>query len=733
MIMLHVRAILGLLVIAGSMSAADYTFTTLTGRASEGSDDGTGTAARFNSPWGAALDADGNLFVSDEDNYTIRKVTPAGVVTTFAGTAGRPGTTDGTGAAARFKSPHGAAFDNAGTLYVLEPTAIRKITPAGAVTTLVGDQNASGTTDGASGVATFTSLLAIRSNAAGDLLYVVDQHAIRTVTLLGTVTTIAGSITNGGYLDAAGTAARFNYPTDLVFGPSNDLFVSDTQNDRIRRIDMSGGPLNVTTFAGSGSSAYTDGTGTAASFSNPKGLSWNAGDSTFLLCDGTAIRSITAGGVVSLYAGATGVTGGIDDATATAARFYNPISIVRNASGAHLVVDRVNSTVRHIATSGAVTTLAGYTWYDGSRGEMNGARTEARFRNPAASLPGSDGSLLIADRGNHVIRKLSSGGTVSTFVGSMGVDGGADGSGTAATFTRPHYLAWSTLGSFYVADETGHTIRHVTSLGVVTTFAGTHNTSGSTDANGSNARFNQPAGLAVDGSGSVYVADSNNHTIRKITVGGLVTTFAGSAGVSGSTDGVGSAARFDYPRGLALVGTTLYVTDNDNHTIRAVSTITAAVTTLAGSPGISGHADGTGTAARFNFPEGITTDGSGNLLVADLSNHTIRKVTPAGVVTTVGGRSDAPAHTDGTGTTALFYNPYGISQRNGVIYIADTDGNVIRKGVRGSGGGSGSGGSGSGAGAGGGSSGGCSAGTAAASILILAGVLMAGLRRRRMP
>jgi glucose/arabinose dehydrogenase len=185
-------------------------------------------------------------------------------------------------------------------------------------------------------------------------------------------------------------------------------------------------------------------------------------------------------------------------------------------------------------------------------------------------------------------------------------------------------------GNLYVTDRQNHTIRKITPAGVVTTLAGTAGSYGSADGTGADARFYYPYGVAVDGDGNVYVADTINHTIRKITPAGVVTTLAGTAGAVGSTDGTGADARFNEPYGVAVDGDgNVYVTDRYNHTIRKI-TPAGVVTTWAGAEGESGFVDGIGRAAFFDYPSGVAVDGDGNVYVADNSNHAIRKVTPAG-------------------------------------------------------------------------------------------------------
>ena len=229
----------------------------------------------------------------------------------------------------------------------------------------------------------------------------------------------------------------------------------------------------------------------------------------------------------------------------------------------------------------------------------------------------------------------------------------------------------------YVADG-NQTIRTITPGGVVTTLAGLAFAPGGLDGTGSAARFNAPSGIAVDGAGTVYVADGNNHTIRKITAGGVVTTLAGLAGTSGTTDGAGTAARFNFPRGVAVDNAgTVYVTDTNNATIRKI-TPGGVVTTLAGLAGSFGSGDGTGSAARFNGPQGIAVDSTGTLYVADTNNQTIRKVTAGGVVTTVAGCPGCTGN-EFYAQFGFFNLPQSVAvSPQGFLYVADSRNNTIR-------------------------------------------------------
>jgi DNA-binding beta-propeller fold protein YncE len=335
--------------------------------------------------------------------------------------------------------------------------------------------------------------------------------------------------------------------------------------------------------------------------------------------------------------------------TGSAGRFSIPIGVALDpTTGDVFFADVINDTIGMITPAGVVSTIAGTA---GQIGSTDGTGAAARFDNPqGVALDPSTGHLYVTDSGNDTIRMITPAGVVTTIAGTAGQDGSADGTGAAARVNRPEAIAFDpTNGDLFVADTDNDTIRRITPAGVVTTIAGTAGQSGSTDGTGAAARFFVPQGIAVDPTtGDVFVADSGNDTIRRITPAGVVTTLAGTAGIVGSADGTGAAASFNEPGGIAEDPTTgnLFVADGFNDTIRMI-TSAGMVTTLAGTAGQSGSTDGTGAAARFNGPADVafnpTTD---TMYVADENNATIRQLS----VNTVA------AQTGLTGTTAQAIN-----------------------------------------------------------------------------
>jgi hypothetical protein len=655
------------------------TFSTWAGYAGQVSTNGTGGAARFAFPTSVAVDTASNIYVADFGNNTVRKITPAGTVTTLAGNAGVSGSANGTGTNALFNQPAGVAVDSAGNVYVADygNSAIRKITQAGVVSTLAGSAGNPGSANGTGTNAFFNQPCGVAVDSAGNV-YVADygNQTIRKITSAGVTSTLAGSVGNFGSTDATGTNALFYEPEAVAVDNAGNVYVADTANATIRKITPAGAVTTIAGFAGNFGS--TNGTGTNAQFYQPEGVAVDSATNLYVAdYFNNTIRKITPGGAVTTLVGATGQSGNVDG-SGTNALFSSPEGIAADISGKIYVADAGNGTIRIVTSSGQVTTLAG----SPSNGSADGSGVNARFSLPQGVAVDTNGNAYVADSANHTIRKITSLGAVSTFAGQVGTTGSADGSGTNAGFYRPQGVAVDKTGNVYVADSENNTIRKITPAGMVSTFAGFAAYSGVADGQGTNARFFQPEAIVVDGAGNLYVSDTWNFTIRKITPGGMVTTLGGSAGYQGSADGTNSSARFFWPEGIAVdAATNIYVADSGNHTIREI-TPGGMVSTVAGTAGLWGNADGTNGNARFLEPTGIALDSSGNLLVTDSGNHAIRKITPNGtnwIVSTVAGLTGVAGFSDGTGTNAQFCYPGGIAvDASGYVYVADAGNNTIR-------------------------------------------------------
>jgi sugar lactone lactonase YvrE len=354
---------------------------------------------------------------------------------------------------------------------------------------------------------------------------------------------------------------------------------------------------------------------------------------TIVLAATPAVHAVTTVWRMTTPAGSASLPGH-GDGTGSTARFFRPEGIALSASGGFAIIaDTQNNTIRRIdLAGGAVTTVAGMA---GMPGSTDGISSTARFLKPTAVTLASDCPFgLVADTDNHTIRQFDlASGAVTTIAGKAGQPGDADGTDTAR-FDSPSGVALdANCGFALVADTGNHIIRRVDlANSSVITLAGTAGSRGGTDGNGATARFNTPVGLALSTAGFALVGDTGNHIIRRVDLAsGAVTTVAGLAGAPGSVDGPGSAARFTFPRGVTLsdAGGFALVADFSNSTLRRLDLANGAVTTIAGEPGNPGAVDGLGGGARLTNPAGIAVSSTGGIvLVADTGNHTVRRLDP---------------------------------------------------------------------------------------------------------
>ena len=322
-------------------------------------------------------------------------------------------------------------------------------------------------------------------------------------------------------------------------------------------------------------------------------------------------------------------------------------------------------------------------------GFNNGKAKESLFRTPEGITVDSKGNVFTTEYWTTVVRKISVDGTVSVLAGKGNEPGNVNGTGGEARFNKPHGLVVVGDSAIYVCDMKSQTIRKVNYGGVVTTYAGIMGQTGTADGFRTNATFNQPEAIAVNSKGELFVADSYNFTIRKIAVNGEVSTFAGIAGKAGFADGEGSQALFNKPLGIAIDGEdNIYIADSDydgtggNSLIRKISS-KGKVSTYAGIPLKPGHADGEADKSQFDRPVGITVTSDGIIFVADTEADMIRKIDKQGRVSTIGGVYLDEKFADGTGADARFADPQAITvDKNGNLYIADTFNNRIRKGIK---------------------------------------------------
>jgi sugar lactone lactonase YvrE len=630
--------------------------------------DGTGSAARFNVIFDLATDAAGNVYVMDAGNRRVRKITPAGVVTTIAGN-GSSVATDGTGTSASFENPIAITVDNQGVIYVGDFSRIRKITSGNVVTTVAG--TTAGFADGTGAAAKFWGVSGLTTDINGDL-FIADgaNYRIRKMTPAGVVTTIAGGSGQFGFLHA------------IALDGSGSIYVADTDNDVIKKYSYG----VVSTLAGSGSAGNSDGTGSAASFSGPFGMAFSNGNLYVSDYDNNKIRKVSLPGVVTTFAGSgtygstNGNVGGITGnytslqipvtIADTTAPVITPVSnnIVLNldATGNKTITAadivtisdncNTNPTVTispssfNCSTTGVQTVTVEATDGTFATSLTPGAST---FRQPYGITFDQQGNLFIADENNNRIRKIDIYGNTSTVAGS-GTNGFADGSASSAMFSFPDGVAVDAAGNIYVGDDQNNRIRKITPLGIVSTFAGS-GVMGSADGIGTAAQFNRPQGLAFDNAGNLYVADNNNHKIRKITPQGVVTTLPASLFLP-----------FDV---VVSPSGDIYV--SEYYKVSKISP-NGSVTTIAGTQFTTGDQDGPASTALFGVLRGIELDQAGNIYVSDNNNRKIKKITPAGIVETIAS-SGYPGGISFSPTGELYFT----NSEHHTINKIDANGSVV--------------------------------------------------------
>ncbi len=717
--------------------ALNGTITTIvgTGVAGYNGDDIQASTARLNFPIGIALDDSDNIFIVDNNNNRIRKVTAAsGVITTVAGNGSSGDSGEGGAAtAATFNEPQNVVVDTAGNLYISDigNHKVKKVT-GGMIATIAGTGTAGFSGEG--GLATAAQLNGpnnVSLDSAGNI-YICDAEnsRIRRITISnGFITTIVGTGTRGfGGDNGQATNASINSPVGAIVDAAGNLFFSDRGNHRLRRVD--GTTRVITTLAGTGIAGYNgDGiSGLQARLNAPSGLAFGPGGRIILADrDNSRIRQLTL-----LTAGDTvppNVVINIPVTTPTFTTANSPINLAGTASDANSILqvrwtnDRGGSG-QTIGTTAWVAvgigllagvnriTITAFDFY-GNAGQAvlevsytpqniiitsvgkgtfgsttdGVAGAEAQLRLPGDVDVGPGEIVYIADSGNHTIWRVGSDGKVLSFAGNGGLGSSGDGGlATLASLNMPCGLAVTQDGIVYISDTLNHRVRKVMPDGKISTIAG----DGMDEFKGDGgsavlASLNLPIGVAVDTAGNVYIADAGNGRIRKVTVSdGKIATIAGNGQVGFTGDGNdATAARLNFPTGVAVDQQgNVYIADLGNARIRRVGT-DAKITTVVGT-GIEdfGGDNGPATSAQINQPYLVRTDSQGVLYIADSGNQRVRKYTPAnGLITTIAGNGEFGSAGDGgSPTSAELALPSGIGiDSTGSVYIADYANNRIRR------------------------------------------------------
>lgn len=674
-----VRVAIGFLLVGAAAAAQQYVISTVAGGAPPPVP--VAADASIGNPFGVATDSSGNVYFTSVN--CVFKLDANGVLTRVAGNSRAGYSGDGgpaTDAQLNFELPGfgatsdgGLALDRAGNLYIRDSFNfnghIRKVAPNGTITTAVGggagdllDGNlaTSGQPSGLTGVAV---------DSAGGL-YFADSttNRVRKVSPEGIVTTVAG---NGrqGYSGDGGPAisAQLNYPWGLAFDGADNLYITDTNNGRIRKVAPNG---FITTVAGGGSTLPADGVpANAAQFHQPTSVAVDNSGNLYITGNDYRVFKVSSSAIIITVAGGgTSIPG--DGGLATNARLSTPYSVAADGTGNIYITELVGGRIRKVSANGIITTVAGngILSYSGD----GGPATAAQLNSPSAVAVDGSGNYYILDPGNSRVRQVSTAGTITTVAGN-GTSGssGDGGAATSAQLYFPHGVAVDGAGILYIADWGA--VRKVSPNGIITTIAGLTNGSG--------------GGIVVDGAGSLYVADANCNQIRKLSSSGVITTLAGRSCDDGGFSGDGGPAtdaQLNGPLAIAVDNAgNLYFEDWYNGRIRKVSA-DGIITTVVGG-GAGDLLDGNlGTSGQPGGLLGLAVDRAGSLYFQEFQTRRVRKVTPDGIVTTIAGNGTRGYSGDGGPATNAQLNPGGAAVNSlavdsaGNVYVADGSNNAVR-------------------------------------------------------
>ena len=669
------------LLFATAAAAQLYTIETIAGGGDGVGDDGPAIRAKLTEPTGVAVDAAGNIYIADRHNHRVRKVDTSGTISTFAGTS--VGTRDygfngdgGPADRALLAFPEGVVVDVVGNVYIADTDnhRIRMVDTAGIIHTIAGSGERGFGGDGGPAI---RALLSEPSGVAVDSVgnvYIADtdNHRIRKVDASGIIHTIAGSGV-GGATREGGLAVESDLfrPVDVAVDAVGNIYIADFT--RISKVDISG---RIRTFGGTGRVE------TGGNVFAPRGVAVDAvGNVYFTNPSLPGIRKVDVSGTIST------VIELVEEDNL-------PRGLAVDASGIVYITDIIDFRVYKVDASGALTTIAGLGVGDYS-GD-GGPATKVKLGHPENLAVDGTGNVYIQDFSR--IRKVDTSGIIDTIAGGREKGVGGDGGPAAGTFLdQPRGVAVDATGNIYIAEWGRHRIRKVDTLGVIHTIAGSGESGFSGDGGpATSAMLAFPLGVAVDAVGNVYIADALNHRIRRIDILGVIETIAGSGdGVSeenftgdyGGDSGPATGALLARPGDIAVddMGN-VYIADAFNHRIRKVDA-SGIIDTIAGTGerGFGGDG-GPATSALLAFPQGVATDGAGNLYIADAGNNRIRKVDSTGTITTIAGTGGIGFDGRGFGgdggsaTSALLASPGGVALDSaGNLYIADTGNHRIRK------------------------------------------------------
>ncbi len=641
------------------------------------------TMIALDSPQGIAADRQGDIYVADGQSNTILKLDASGVISTFAGNGiSGPSGDGGRATNAELDSPNAVAVDGLGNVFIVDSSdRVRRVDTTGIIATVAGGGSVVGlAADG--GPALDASLGGPQGIALDGLgnLYIADSNfnAVRRVGLDGILTLVAG---NGNYAyDGDGglaTAASVRAPRGVTVDGAGNIYIAEEADNVVRKVDTNG---IITTVAGTGAPGG-DGDGgpaTAATLDSPQGLVTDGAGNLYIANEDNVVREVDSAGMITTAAGVAGAGGFAGDGgLAPSALLSNPLGIAVDPAGDLFISDNNNQRIRRVDGAGTIMTVAG-TGARGVNGDR-GAATSAPLIAPECALADGNGNLIVSNTSAHTVRRVDSAGTITTVAGTGTAGFAGDGGlATLAEMNSTPSIALDGAGNMYIADNQNHRIRRVDAAGIITTVAGNGAAGFSGDGGAAtSAELDNPQGVAIDGGGNLVIADTLNARIRRVDSTGVITTIAGNgtAGFFGD-NGQATSAELSRPISIAFdAAGNLFVSDTGNARIRAIAP-SGVIKTLAGNGTAGATGDG-GLATNAEIaPSGIGVDAAGNVYFADSTDQRIRRIDSGGTITTVvGNGTNASTGDGGPVAGATLSGPAGVSvDALGNMYIADDPG-----------------------------------------------------------
>ena len=628
-------------------------------------DGGAATLAQLEYPDGIAVDASGDIFVSDLTANVVRMIAPNGTISTYAGQGTQGYTGDGGVATlAQLNAPMGLALDSAGDLYIADSgnNAVRMVSKGGVITTAAGNGSAGFSGDGAAATSAALQEPEGVAVAPSGLLYIADtfNSRVRVVSLGGVIQTAAGTgISSFSGDGGPAVSATFFLPTDVATDNGGNLYIADYGNGRIRQVAQ--GQIKTVVGSDSVTVVFNQAPANTIRLNGPTGLAVDNSGDIFIAEGGIgtgsslgigdyAIWEVNGAGTIFAAAGNGIENYSGDGGPATAAQFNRPANVVLDSLGNLYIADSANNRVRQISASGVITTVAG-TGVAGYSGD-GGPATKAMFKNPQGLAADADGNVYIADTGNNRIRKLLPDGTILSIVGNGNASFyGDDGNGNSASLHAPEGLYSAGGGYIYIADTGNQRIRLLLPDGAIITVAG-NGTPGPAGDGGpaTSAELNSPTGVTLDPAGNIYIVDQGNNKVRMVSTAGIISTLAGAANGPLGDGGPPTGAALSAPSAVALdAAGNIYISDTGHNRIRMISN--GVISTFAGNGVCCYEGDsGAASTAELNAPWGLVVDSSGRMFVSDSGNNAIRLIqtAPTGALPNIGAITNGASNETGS-------------------------------------------------------------------------------------